>query len=164
MDAVRVGEPRWVAILCGEKAYSAGSWLVQLLLAEESNTVRLLSLSWTTIYQSYTHRGGLGPPDWNNRSSGHGRSSRALGWTRGASLRSPLPSCDVRVRLGLRGRPAPHSISNIDLSVGSNIAHEHRPKSVQGMRSCRTARRSGINIHSAEFSIYRVIHKAYLHT
>ena len=86
--------------------------------------------------------------------------SRALGWTRGASLRIPsvLRAC---------GRP---THSNIDLTVASNIARGHRPKLnlklVQGSRnallpSCRRPPVAAVYNKSGPL---RGVFQVYIHT
>ena len=91
MVAVRVGEPRWVAIFATRSVYGP------TISAAEYNTVRLLSLSLiirhcSHTHQSYTQRGGT--PDWNNRSS-----SVRLGLSVGHAVRvcEVLPSCECVV-------------------------------------------------------------------
>ena len=99
-----------------------------LELAHRLCSVTTLGLFTALVsLQYYTHAWG-GPPDWNNRSS-----SIRLELSVGHVVRVCESPCVLRAC----GRPA-HS--NLDLTVASNIAQEHRPTSVQRMRYCWTAR------------------------
>jgi hypothetical protein len=84
--AVRVGEPRWVAILATRSVYGP------TISAAEYNTVRLISVSLNIHFAHYTQRGGA--PDWNNRSL-----SVRLGFSVGHAVRvcEFLPSCECVV-------------------------------------------------------------------